>query len=148
MLAFVLRPTALNSFVRKSLIEFDGKFCLILLNFIWCLIITDFPGPAPNRFIMIYWKRDQDGTERNLINLKLYSQPRVVHSSSKKGTVWNKAKPGCASQFPIIHIDIERVFLAWWALIFRPNKVTGLWMWTSKDFILTFPKLQCTHWVG
>ena len=73
--AFVRWPTALNSSVRKSLIELNWKFCLILLNFIWCLIITDFPGPAPNRFIVIYWKRCQDGTERNLINLLKLANP-------------------------------------------------------------------------
>ena len=96
-----------------------------------CLIIVDFPGPAPNRFILIYWKRDQDGTKRKFNKSPEISPPRVVHSGSKIGTVWNKTKLGNASEFPIIHIDIERVFLARWAL-FRP-KVTGLWMWTIKE---------------
>lgn len=132
MFAFVRWPTALNSSVWKSLIAFNGiKFCLILFNFRRCLIIIDFPGSAPNRFIMIYWKRDQDGTKRKFNKSPEISPPRVVHSGSKIGTVWNKTKPGNASEFPIIHIDVERVFLARWAL-FRP-KVTGLWMWTINE---------------
>ena len=66
---------ALNSSVRKSLIEFGGKLYLILFNFIRCLIITDFPGPAPNRFIIIYGKRDEDGTKRKFNKSPEISQP-------------------------------------------------------------------------
>ena len=97
--AFVRWPTALNSSVRKSLIEFDWKVCLILLNFIWCLIITDFPGPAPNRFIMIYWKRCQDGTERNLINLLKLANPGWCTLARKKGLFETKQNRGVLPNF-------------------------------------------------
>lgn len=95
---------------------------------------SDFRGPVTNRFIMIYCKRDEDGTKRKLIiNLPKLANPgypagapSLENRDSLKQTKTRKC-------FPIyLHIDIERAFLAWWAL-FTPSKVTGLWTWTFKE---------------
>ena len=75
-------------------------FCSILIS-VWFW----FPGPASNRFIMTYWKRDQDGTKRKFNQSPEISQPSGCTLARKLGLAETKQNRGV---FPVFYTYRQR----------------------------------------